>query len=335
MNRFGKKILCGCLAVSLMLTSVGCSEKTENAEEQTISVEKAARVNNGDLQGDSIAVAVGKQGVTYDEYLVYNWFLKNQYDSMLGTDVWNISVDDHTIGQTAIEDIVRLIIQIKVMNKEVSEQIKRYETALKHADEDEKEDIDYKADQYIATIPEDVQKANGITTETMHRIFEENLVARKMYDVVTGSTQVSIDAATTQAAKVLLCYLPATDANREEVRAQAAGYAQELATYQGNFYSFVKEKTGSAPEEVILGSLDSRTNLAANVLALKKDATSGVIEESDGFYIAYCLKANTKNLNQAYVEQEVEKQQKDAFRTAYEKWAEGYEVRVSKSLLAK
>ena len=46
MNRFGKKILCGCLAVSLMLTSVGCSEKTENAEEQTISVEKAARVNN-------------------------------------------------------------------------------------------------------------------------------------------------------------------------------------------------------------------------------------------------------------------------------------------------
>ena len=101
MNRFGKKILCGCLAVSLMLTSVGCSEKTENAEEQTISVEKAARVNNGDLQGDSIAVAVGKQGVTYDEYLVYNWFLKNQYDSMLGTDVWNISVDDHTIGQTA------------------------------------------------------------------------------------------------------------------------------------------------------------------------------------------------------------------------------------------
>ena len=39
MNRFGKKILCGCLAVSLMLTSVGCSEKTENAEEQTISGE--------------------------------------------------------------------------------------------------------------------------------------------------------------------------------------------------------------------------------------------------------------------------------------------------------
>ena len=141
MNRFGKKILCGCLAVSLMLTSVGCSEKTENAEEQTISVEKAARVNNGDLQGDSIAVAVGKQGVTYE----------NQYDSMLGTDVWNISVDDHTIGQTAIEDIVRLIIQIKVMNKAAEGQGVTLGV-------DEKEDIDYKADQYIATIPEDVQK---------------------------------------------------------------------------------------------------------------------------------------------------------------------------------
>ena len=328
MNRVGKKIFCGCLAVSLVLTSAGCSKKTGTTEEQTTSVEKAAKVNNGELKGDSVAVAVGKQGVTYDEYLVYSWFLKNQYDSMLGSDIWNISVDDRTIGQAAIEDIVRLIIQIKVMNKAAEGQGVTLGV-------DEKEDIDYKADQYIATIPEDVQKANGITTEMMHRIFEENLVARKMYDVVTGSTQVSIDAAATQAAKVLLCYLSATDANREEVRAQAAGYAQELASYQGNFYSFVKEKTGSAPEEVILGSLDSRTNLTANVLALKKDATSGVIEESDGFYIAYCLKANTKNLNQAYVEQEVEKQQKDAFRTAYEKWAEDYEVRVSKSLLAK
>ncbi|HBZ63430.1 MAG TPA: hypothetical protein DEO89_02220 [Lachnospiraceae bacterium] len=62
MNRVGKKILCGCLAVSLMLTSAGCSKKTETTEEQTTSVEKAAKVNNGELKGDSVAVAVGKQG---------------------------------------------------------------------------------------------------------------------------------------------------------------------------------------------------------------------------------------------------------------------------------
>ncbi|MGN1206500.1 MAG: hypothetical protein ACI4SQ_05885 [Eubacterium sp.] len=328
MNRLGKKILCGCLVMSFVLASAGCSKKSEEAAEQTTSVERAVKVNNGELKGDSTAVAVGKQGVSYDEYRVYSWFLKNQYDSMLSSDVWNISIEDRTIGQMAIEDIVRLIIQIKVMNKTAASQ--GVSLGI-----DEKEDIDYKADQYIATIPEDIQKANGITTETMHRIFEENLVARKMYDVVTGATQVTVDANATQAAKMLLCYLPATDANREEVRAQAAAYAQELSTYQGNFYSFVKEKTGSAPEEVILGSLDTRTNLVANALALKKDATSGVIEEKDGFYIVYCLKTNTKNLNQAYVEQEVEKQQKDAFQTAYEKWAEGYEVRVSKSLLAK
>ena len=74
MNRVGKKIVCGCLAVSLMLTSVGCSKKTETTEDQTASVEKAAKVNNGELKGDSVAVAVGKQGVTYDEYLVYSLF---------------------------------------------------------------------------------------------------------------------------------------------------------------------------------------------------------------------------------------------------------------------
>ena len=328
MHRFGKKVICVCLAVGLTLSCFGCSKKTEETAESQSSVERAAWVSNGELKGDSVAVAVGKEGVSYDEYRVYSWFLKNQYDAMLTSEVWNIQLGDRTVGQAAIEDIVRLIIQIKVMNRAAEGE----GVALGL---DEKEDIDYKADQYISTIPEEEQKANGITSELMHRIFEENLVARKMYDVVTGATQVNIDAATTQAAKVLLLFLPATDANREEMRGQAAAYAQELATYQGNFYSFVKEKTGEAPEEVILGSLDSRTNLAANVLALKKDATSGVIEETDGFYIAYCLKTNTKNLNQAYVEQEVEKKQKDAFQAAYENWASGYEVRVSKSLLSK
>ena len=47
-----------------------------------------------------------------------------------------------------------------------------------------------------------------------------------------------------------------------------------------------------------------------------------------------CLKNNTKGLNKSYREQYIAGQQNMTFQAAYENWAEKYEVKVSKSLLA-
>lgn len=323
-NHVGKKLLCGVLVTALAFGSMGCSGKSE--EETTVKTEKAAAVSNGELSGTSTVVAVGSSKVSYDEYKVYSWFLRNQYED-LSVDIWNQTVDGTTIGQMAVEDCLRLIIQIKVMNKAAAEQ----QIGL---GVDEKEDIDYKADQYFQTISDEIKQENGITEENLHLIFEENEVARKMYDVVTGEVEANIDANSMQAAKVLMYYLKADDTNREEVRTQANTAATELGQYAGNFTTFVKNKTGSAPEEVIIGKMDSRTNLVNTALTMERYTTSGVIEESDGFYIIYCLKSNTKGLNKVYREQYIEEQQNQAFQVAYENWAEKYDVRVSKSLLA-
>lgn len=239
--------------------------------------------------------------------------------------MWDYKLGDATVGQVAIEDILRLIIQIKVMNKAAAEQGVGLGI-------DEKEDIDHKADQYLATIPPEAQQANGITRDIMYRIFEENEVARKVYDVTTSA---AIERKEVQAAKVLMLHLEADDTNREQVRNQANTLSAELGKYTGNFTSFVKEKTGKVPKEVILGSLDSRTGLASTALSMKRYTTSGVVEEKDGFYIMYCLKTSTERLNNAYWEQYISEEQNRVFQTAYENWAEKYEVKVSKSLLAK
>ncbi len=328
-SRFLKGVLCGILALGMTVCLTACadSDKEETAAGNVSGAEKASGVSNGELSSDSVVVSVGKTQVKYDEYRVYNWFLKNQYDNMLSTDVWNYNLGENTVGQNAIEDILRLIIQIKVMNKAAEGQ----QIVL---GVDEKGDMDYKADQYLATIPPDVQEANGITGDILHRIFEENEVARKMYDVVTGGVQTNVDEKTMQAAKVLLAYFPADDTNREAVKAQADAVAAGLSGNKGNFYSYIKDKTGRAPTEEIIGKMDSRTNLVNAALALTKYSASGVVEESDGYYIMYCLKQNTKGLRRVYCEQYVAGQQNIAFQAAYENWAEKYEVKVSKSLLA-
>ena len=321
----GKRVLCGLLVAAVTLGMTACSGKKD--EPEAPKAEKATSVSNGELKADSTVIGVGSTAVLYDEYRVYSWFLKNQYEGVLSADVWNYNLEGTTVGQMAIEDILRLMIQIKVMNKAAAEQ----QVGL---GVDEKEDIDYKADQYLATIPAEEQQANGITAEVMHRIFEENEVARKMYDVVTGGVQAEVDEASMQAAKVLMLHLEADDTNREQVRSQANTMAAELSQYKGNFTTFVKDKTGKKPEEVIIGKMDERANLVNTALTMERYSTSGVIEETDGFYMIYCLKSNTKGLNKVYREQYIEEKQNQAFQAAYENWAEKYEVRVSKSLLA-
>nr|MBP3598939.1 hypothetical protein [Eubacterium sp.] len=322
-----RKIVCGILVASLTIGATGCSEKKEEPK-KTVQVEKAAAVSDGELKADSVVVGVGGTKVLYQEYQAYDWFLRNQYEGLMTADVWNYNLGETTVGQLAVEDCLRLIIQIKVLNKAAAEQ----GIALAV---DEKEDIDYKADQYLATIPPEVQQANGITTEMMHIIFEENEIARKMYDVVTGNVEATIDEAAMQAAKVLLYKEPANDSNREEVRAKVNTLVAEKANYTGNFYSFIKDKTGTAPEEVIIGKMDGRVNLVNTALTMERHSISGVIEEKDGFYVIQCLKSNTKALNKNYREQYIAEQQSSAFQAAYENYAEKYEVKVSKSLLAK
>lgn len=320
-----KKLICVIAVAAVALGMTACSDDGEGKEAGAPKAEKAAAVINGELKSDSTVIGVGGTAVSYDEYRVYSWFLKNQYEGVLSEAVWDYKLGDATVGQAAIEDILRLIIQIKVMNKAAAEQAVGLGI-------DEKEDIDHKADQYLATIAPEVQQANGITREIMYRIFEENEVARKVYDVTTS---VEFEKIEVQAAKVLLLHLEADDTNREVVRSQAGVLAAELSSYTGNFTSFVKDKTGEAPKEVIIGNLDSRTALASTALSMQRYTTSGVVEEKDGFYIMYCLKTSTERLNNIYWQQYISEEQNRIFQTAYENWSEKYEVKVSKSLLTK
>ena len=48
--------------------------------------------------------------------------MKNQYESILGTDIWkyNKAVKDKSVGQEAIESVLRQIIQVKVIGKEAA-----------------------------------------------------------------------------------------------------------------------------------------------------------------------------------------------------------------------
>ncbi len=311
----------GCVS----LTACAGSDDAEKNAQSTESAEKAGSVEKDNLSGDSTVIAVGNTNVTFDEYNAYKYIMMEGYENKLGVELWNYSIDGKTIGQMSIEDCLRMIIQIKVMNKVAAQN----NITL---DIDEKADVDHFAQTYFDKIPEDKRKENGITIDTFQKIFEENSISRKLYDVESAKAVAGVNAEELHGVLALLIKLPKTAENAAEVKAQADALVAEYPKFKGNAVKFAKEKTGSAPSEEIVGTRDERTTLAAAVIGMKAGDVSGVIEEKDADYIAFCLETG-ETVDENYRSNVLAEIQSKAFETQYENWAKKYEVRVSNALL--
>ena len=312
-----------CLCIS------GCMGKKE-AEQTEVKTEKesAGAVEKSDLKADSCVIAVGETNVNFGEYNTYKYIMKNGYDATLGEGLWEYSINGKTIGQMAIEDCLRLIIQVKVMNKVA----KGNNISL---DIDEKADTDHNAKVFFDSLSEDIRTKNGISLEIIQKIYEENAIANKVYDVEAAKAVSSVNTDELNAARVLLIKLPIKQDNKDEVKNNATNLVSEAKKFGGNFYTFARQKTGKSPTEEIIGSMDSRANLEQSVLSMKNGAISDVIEESDAMYVAYCIDKGGKSVKEEYKNTVLATVRNDAFKTEYGKWSEQYEVRVSSALLGK
>lgn len=321
--RFWAILLC----ISMCLGMAGCGNEEP---EETSSAEKATSVSNDDLKSDSSVVAVGKTTVTYDEYKTYYYYMKNQYEGILGQEVWQYSkaaADNKTIGQEAIETVLRLIIQVKVICKEAAIENVVLQT-------DEKEEADYMAKTAFEALSEKDKAENGIRLKNLTNMFEENKLAQKMYNVQIGKVSADLTADQIRAARVQLIYCQANQNNKDQVKTKVEQLWNSLNTDGRSFYAMAKNSTEQDEIECIVGNSDTRRNLAKTVLALKQGQISNVIEEKDGFYIAYCLQPDAPDIQQEYRNQVVQERQTQAFQKAYKSWSEKFEVKVSKALLA-
>lgn len=322
------KILAIIIGISLCLglTACGGGEKTE---ETTSSTERAASVSNRNLKDESVVIAVGKTTVPYKEYLAYYYFMRSPYGDILNDKVWNYSkagIGGRTIGQEAVEAVLRLIIQVKVICKEAAIQKVVLGT-------DEKEQAAHSAKTFCDSLSDEIKQKNKLDVTMLTRIFEENKLAQKMYNIEIGKVDANLTAEQLKAARVQLIYWSANDKNREEIKKKAEQVRQSIAGSKGNFYTMAKKYTEADEIEIILGGSDLRTNLARTVCGMAKDTLSNVITERDGSYLAYCIAPDSKEIEDQYRNQVIQDKQTKAFQTAYEKWSKDFEVKVSKALL--
>ena len=297
---------------------------SETAEPDDDYRERAVSVDDGALQAASTAIAIGETAVPYSEYRMYYYFMENLYNGLMGTEVWKQAADDtNTIGHEAIEDVLRMIIQVKVITKQAGRQGVVLEA-------DEKEDADYNANKLFESLDQEVIKESMINASDLMKIFEENKLAEKMYRIVTG--QVTADGSA-KAVKIQQLFKAADDGNREQVRAEMQKLQKKISSSDKSFYYHAKNESENPEIETVIGSLDKRNNLLNAARTENVGSVSDVIEESDGFYIIYVLKRDDADMDTEYRNRVASDEQTKAFQDAYTKWSKHYEVVVSDSLL--
>lgn len=319
--------------VSTTVTGCGEEEPTEESatphagQQAAAEHERALKVEDGAMTAESTVIAVGQTPVTYSEYRTYYYFMNRQYTSLLGDEVWKQRVDsDKTIGQEAIEDVLRMIIQVKVIAKEAERQGVTLEA-------DEKEDADYSAQQFFDGLDEEITRENMMTGQEMMKIFEENRLAKKMYHVVTGQADAGASQSGQNAYRVQLLYKKAGE-DRESVRSEMDNLRKKIINSDKSFYVYAKEETELPEVEEVIGSADERQTLYTVITTLQNGSISDIIEESDGFYIAVVLEKPNDTLDTEYQNEIVTRRQIEAFQKTYETWSKSYDVDVSDSLLS-
>ncbi|MDR1701129.1 MAG: peptidyl-prolyl cis-trans isomerase [Lachnoclostridium sp.] len=335
-----KRKICIIISVLLLLCTAGCSSSGESSPADIVTggKEQAGSVANGDLAADSVIITVGNTDVTYREYQMYSYLLQSKYDTVLDSKIWDYRVqEDQTLGTEAVREIVRMIIQLKIIEKEAIKQNISLTV-------DEKEEITFNIGKFLVQVPETDKNKYHITEEMFQTVLENNVLARMMFDVVTGSVNTDITPEQERVSRVQMIYFMSNGTNKEnkEIKLDAAGKTalfdkanrvRARALKGSNFYTLAEKNTSISGIDFDMGPEDEPGEVTKTALAMKAGTISEVISTDDGFYLLRCISNNDKAAVEAHREELILSRQTKAFQDKYKEWTENYEVRVSESIL--
>ncbi len=121
---------------------------------------------------------IGNTEVNYSEVWIYTNTVKQGYESIYGTGIWNIEVgtDDNkqTIEEVTREDIIDTITRTKILVDKAPE----YEITLSG---EEKEKVNQQAKEFFDHLTDEDISECGASIELAIKVFEENAIADKVY----------------------------------------------------------------------------------------------------------------------------------------------------------
>lgn len=329
-----KKWVIGLMIILCMLIG-GCGGHSSSVNEtQENTGETRAEDEYKPAKDAVILMTVGDSVVTKEEALFYIYQLKSKYGDSLGSGLWNMDIGDgQKLGEYALEETKRHIMEINIICQTAKEQ------GVFLLDE-EKEEARQKAQQYMSGLSSEAESDFGITRELVEKIYRENMLASKMYDVTTAKVTGEISDEDARCADIQYIQVMIKGSDGDAVKKEQSGEDLEdarnraknllkSAKKSSDFKSFAQTNTEAPEVELTISKGDGPEDIEAAALSLHTGEFSDVVEGKEGYYIIYCVNESNEEEKMKKKEELINKAQDEKFMEEYTKWSQNYRVVVS------
>ncbi len=316
-NKFGKRMLALLLATGMSLCGLtACGER-----------ESGTKVVFTTGFGKNEVFRIADESCSKAELMVYLTTTQNQYETVYGSEVWNISLEDVTLEENIKETVLAKIAQIKTM----------YLLALEKdivLDEQEMEKVKLAATEYFQSLKDVEIEKMGVDQETVDNLYKEYALADKVYrHIIEGmNPEISDDEARTITVQHILIRTWTTDNAGEKIAfsdtAKQAAYEKacdirEMAVAgEQDFGELAAKYSEDSNINHSFGKGEMAAAYEAAAFMLETDEISQVIETEAGYHIIKCISTFNREETDANKLKIMEERKNQAFGQEYDQFVE-------------
>lgn len=331
------------LMLCFVLASCGEDGAQEPVQEQNADADTEVSEKKPSPQPvstDDIAFMVGDEPVTRTEIMLYSRPQIEEYGIVYGNDVWDLVLDETgtTVGTRFKEEIMKQIIYVKI----VCAQAGSLGISL---DEDESLDVLLETEDYLANFTSAELKENGITYDLVEKIYKENKLANKIYEILTLNIDTSVTEDEVRNMNLEYIFINKmyrdangnqreyTDEEKRDVVNKAQAFLDELRAMP-DLESIAALDQDQYRVTKLIGDKDditqkTNTQIAKLAFGLSQGEFSDIFQDEYGWYILYCVDESDEAATEAATIRILEQRQQELFDESYAEWEKNTTIRIN------
>ncbi len=280
---------------------------------------------------------IGGSVCTAPEMMVYLTNTQNQYESVYGPEVWNVSRDGITLEENVKETVLAKMAQIKTMYLLAQDR----GVAL---DDSENRKVEQAAEEYFDSLTEQEKELMGVKYSILEQLYREYALADKVYRYIIQDVnpEISDDEARTITVQHILIRTAATDgagtpvACSEDMKQEAYAKALDIhrmAVEEGeDFLDLASRYSEDSVITYSFGKGEMEPAFEEAAFSLETEEVSQVIETETGYHIIKCISTFDReqtDLNKLTI---VEERRREVFGQEYNAFVEALPRQLNQEL---
>lgn len=283
---------------------------------------------------------IGDTHVYYNEAMVYLKSVQSTYESEYGKNIWGADIfgNGNSFGSMIKDEVIKQITELKIIKA------KAEEMGVSLDEEERATAKAYAKEHYEGLTAKDI-KQYRITRELLEMVYEDNLLANKMFEnrTINVDTNVSdVEAKQITVQDILIYGVEFDEAgNRlelsKEEKKSALNKVKVLlkdAKKTTDFHALAEANSQADTVEYTFGKGTGPKQFGKAIeqaaLSLKTGEVSDIITTDNGWHILYCVSDFNQDATTQVKEKIIEKRRTKMFKDLLNKWSADYDVVINK-----